>query len=112
MKIDLNNRKFRSLSNTENGEVSGETIFNYSQEGQLVWAEYKGGEILKGFLIGKIIEGKLEFIYQHLNKGFEMMTGVCKSVPELLKNGKIRLNESWTWTCKDFSSGESTLIEI
>jgi len=112
MIIDLNNRKFKSLSNTENGEVSDETFFYYKQEGKMVWAEYGGGPIKKGFLIGKVIDDHLEFAYQHLNQTLEIMTGECTSYPEMTDTGKIQLNEKWKWTCKDFSSGESILIEV
>jgi len=40
------------------------------------------------------------------------MTGKCKSRPEILENGKIRLHERWQWTCGDMSKGTSVLEEI
>ncbi|MFK7920857.1 MAG: n-acetylglutamate synthase [Bacteroidia bacterium] len=112
MKFDLNHRKFKSLLNSDNGEVHDGTIFHYRQESKLIWAEYQGGKIQKGFLVGQVIGDYLEFTYQHLNADFELMTGVCKSFPELSEGGKIKLNEDWKWTCKDFSAGKSILIEI
>lgn len=51
--IDLNNKKFVALQNSENGEVSQQTCFHYFQQDKMIWAEYGGGEIAKGFLIGK-----------------------------------------------------------
>lgn len=110
--IDLNNKIFKSEFNSENGEVSDQTIFYYSQQNEIIWAEYSGGQIVKGNLIGKVIGNHLEFVYQHINKKNELMTGNCKSYPELIESGKIRLKEVWQWTCKDHSFGESTLIEI
>jgi hypothetical protein len=50
--------------------------------------------------------------YQHLNTRGEMMTGRCHSVPEILSDGRIRLRESWQWTCGDYSSGESVVDEV
>jgi hypothetical protein len=50
--------------------------------------------------------------YHHINVEGEMMTGICKSRPETLPNGKIRLHEKWRWTSGDFSEGESVLEEI
>lgn len=77
------------------------------------FADYHGGEILKGQLIGKIIDSEyLEFVYQHLNSDKEIMTGKCKSYPELNEQGKLILNEYWRWTCQDNSTGTSTIIEI
>lgn len=40
------------------------------------------------------------------------MTGVCKSIPEILSNGKIRLYEKWKWTSGDKSEGKSIIEEI
>jgi len=112
MTIDLNNKKFKSEGNSKNGEVSDQTIFHYFQKDEIIWAEYSGGEILKGSIIGKIIDNHLEFVYQHINKKNELMTGNCKSYPEHTKSGKIKLKEMWKWTCRDNSSGKSILIEI
>lgn len=112
MKFDLNHRKFKSLHNSANGEVHDGTIFHYRQEGRLIWAEYQGGKIQKGFLVGQMVGEYLAFTYQHLNTNFELMTGKCKSLPELNEAGKIILHEEWEWTCKDFSSGKSILIEL
>jgi len=112
MTINLNNKKFKSEFNSKNGEVSDQTIFSYNQKDNIIWAEYGGGQIIKGSIIGKIIDNHIEFVYQHTNKENELMTGNCKSYPEYTENGKIRLKEIWKWTCKDNSSGKSTLIEI
>lgn len=45
---------FAAVRNSENGEVSGKTMFRYHQDGDVVWTEYAGGEIFKGFLLGKV----------------------------------------------------------
>lgn len=112
-KIDYNNRIFASVSNTGNSEVSSLTKFYYRQNGNIVWAEYHGGEIKKGFLIGLSDElGNLNFTYQHLNNQGVLRTGKCLSTPEILANGKMRLSEKWEWTNGDRSSGESIIEEI
>lgn len=111
MEIDLDNKKFKPLSNTKNGEVSDATVFHYHQRDTMIWAEYAGGEILKGFLIGKISNRSLEFTYQHLNHALEIMTGRCHTRVEINSENKMLLHEDWEWTCKDFSKGKSTLIE-
>ena len=51
--LNLDNKKFVAVENTSNGEVSSQAEFHYHQQGKMIWAEYGGGEILKGFLIGK-----------------------------------------------------------
>jgi hypothetical protein len=112
-KINYDNRVFRSVSNSETGEVSGETRFYYHQQGNVVWAEYRGGEIIFGNLIAKVFDDdSLEMCYQHLNMKGEFMTGKCSSTPEFTEDGKIRLREKWRWTSGDFSSGKSVIEEI
>jgi hypothetical protein len=113
MNISYDNRNFRSIANSGNGEVGGDTIFHYHQEGEVVWAEYSGGEIIRGMLIAKVLaDGSLDMRYQHINRRGELMTGVCRSIPELLSDGRIRLHEKWQWTTGDLSSGESIMEEI
>ena len=47
--LNLDNKNLLLLENTANGEVSSQTEFHYHQQGKMIWAEYGGGEILKGF---------------------------------------------------------------
>lgn len=111
--INYDKRVFKSVQNSETGEVSGETRFYYHQKGNVVWAEYQGGEIIFGNLIAKVFDDdSLEMSYQHLNKQGELMTGKCLSKPEILPNKKIRLHEKWQWNCGDFSEGESIVEEV
>lgn len=50
--------------------------------------------------------------YQHVNAEGELMTGICRSTPEVLADGRIRLHEKWRWTSGDLSSGESIIEEV
>ena len=107
------NKTFRSVTNTPNGEVSGGTLFHYHQQGQIVWADYSGGAIVKGFLIAVVQpDNSLDMRYEHVNTLGELMTGRCQSTPEYLIDGRIRLHERWQWTSGDGSSGESIVEEI
>jgi len=113
MSINFDNRTFRSISNSETGEVGGDTVFYYHHEGGVVWAEYSGGEIVRGMLIATLLEDdSLDMRYQHVNRKRELMTGLCRSIPEILQDGRIRLHETWQWTCGDRSAGTSIIEEI
>jgi len=110
--IDYNDKIFIPIENTENGETSGETVFHYKQFGNILTSEYSGGKIKKGHLIGLVDEnGNIDMRYHQVNNNGEIMTGICKSNPEILENGKIRLHESWQWTSGDKSKGESIIEE-
>ena len=111
--MNYNDKKFRPMSNTENGETSSETIFHYKQTGNVLTSQYSGGKIQLGHLIGLVDEnGNIEMRYHQLNDRGELMTGICKSKPEILENGKIRLHENWYWTSGDNSKGQSIIEEI
>lgn len=110
--INYNNKTFVPVSNTENGETSSETVFLYKQVGNILTSEYSGGKIKKGHLIGLVDEfGNIDMRYHQINESDELMTGICKSRPEILENGKIRLHESWQWISGDQSKGESIIEE-
>lgn len=108
-----NNKIFCPASNTPNGEVDNTTRFHYHQEGSIVWAEYSGGQITRGALIATVQEdGSLDMRYHHVNTAGELMTGKCRSFPEKLEDGRLRLKETWQWTSGDGSIGESVVEEV
>ncbi|MGB1018325.1 MAG: hypothetical protein ACPGVH_04595 [Chitinophagales bacterium] len=111
--MNYNNKKFKAVSNSENGEISKEMIFHYKQEGNILTCEYCGGEIKKGHLIGLVDEnGVINMRYHQINASNKIMTGICNSKPEKMLNGKIRLLEKWQWTSGDLSKGKSVLEEV
>jgi GNAT superfamily N-acetyltransferase len=111
--INYDNRRFRSVANSATGEVDAETVFSYHQQDDVVWATYEGGAIRFGTLSGRVDdEGGLDFAYQHVNRAGQIMTGVCRSTPERLVDGRLRLHEVWRWTSGDLSEGESIVEEM
>lgn len=114
----FNDRTFRSTSNSSTGEVSAATTFRYHQsatEPHIVWAEYSGGSIVRGSLIATVAQdgsNVLDMRYHHVNDKGDLMTGQCKSTPEVLSNGKLRMHEKWKWTSGDQSEGESVIEEV
>lgn len=110
--MNYNDKKFRPVSNTENGETSKETLFHYKQIGNTLTSEYPGGKIKYGHLIGLVDNaGNIEMRYHQVNDKDELTTGICISKPEILENGKIRLQENWEWTSGDKSKGTSIIEE-
>lgn len=110
--INYDNKVFFLLSNSENGEVDLEMHFIYKQKGNIVTSTYSGGRIKSGHLIALVDEqGNLDMRYHQVNDRGEITTGICKSTPEQLPNGKLRMHEKWQWTSGDLSSGESLLEE-
>ncbi|XQY93757.1 n-acetylglutamate synthase [Metabacillus sp. HB246100] len=111
--LNYYNKIFVAKSNTENGEVSSDTIFTYKQEGNILSGTYSGGEIVKGHLIGIVKENhSLQFNYHHLNKENKIRCGSCHSIPEILSDGRVRLHEKWKWLDSEQGEGESIVEEV
>lgn len=111
--INYHKKKFKIVSNSENGELSPNLIFTYEQRDNILSCCYFGGSVILGTILGVVHEdGVLEFSYQQINSENELKTGKCRSIPEVLEDGRIRLYEKWQWTNGDLSSGESILEEI
>ena len=108
--FSLEDKYFTAIENSESGEVSGDTVFSYHQKGNAIWAEYSGGSIVKGFLLGTMDENhNLHFTYQHINANGEIKSGSCNSRPQA-ENGKLRFYESWKWD--NGEEGTSIIEEI
>lgn len=106
-------RLFRVVSVTGQSDTNSETIFQYSQKGDVVTAEYSGGDIRYGHLIGKLeTDGNFASSYHHVTDDGVLMTGTCYTRHEMIAGDKMRLHEKWQWTSGDKSSGTSVLEEI
>lgn len=111
--VNYDGRRFSSVENSATGEVGPETVFQYRQDGDVVQASYEGGSVRRGTLIATVDgEGRLDARYAHVNASGDLMTGECRSTPEVLADGRIRLHEEWRWTSGDRSSGQSIIEEI
>ena len=111
--INYNNLMFKTIQNSDNGETTEDTIFHYRQEGSIISANYAGGSIVKGHLIGLVdSEGSIEMRYHQVNIHGQLMSGVCYSKPEIMVDGLLRLHETWEWTSGDKSQGTSIVQQI
>lgn len=111
--MNYHGKTFRPIQNSENGETSEETEFLYQQHGTLLTCTYHGGQIVQGHILGLVDpQGVINMHYHQINTLGEIRTGKCRSIPEILPNGKIRLHESWEWTNGDLSVGQSIIEEL
>lgn len=107
----LEGRRFQVAAMGEEGEATAETVFEYHQDGDLVWATYQGGAVRLGFLVGRRDADMLDFRYSQLNELGETANGRCSTTIVVLPDGRMRLNETWVWESKP-GSGVSAVEEI
>lgn len=104
----LNGKTFAPVANDE-GEGTAATTFHYYQQDDVVWADYSGGPIRRGYLVGTRERGTLTFRYVQVNDAGEVSSGSCASRIELLADGRLRLHESWRWESK--AGAGSSVVE-
>lgn len=112
MVISLDGVRMNVVKTADNGVVNHETIFVFSDDGMCVTAEYAGGKILKGFLVGKIQSGKLLFSYCQMQLDGKLDNGVSEC--ELAKNSdeKITLTEHFEWKSRPGEFGVNVFQEL
>lgn len=109
--ISLDGRTFVGVTNTGSGDVGPLTTFTYLQDGEVIWADYSGGQILRGFLVGTRSGRRLHFRYAHLGTDKRTASGVCDSELEVLIDSRIRIHESWAWESRP-GTGVSIVEEV
>lgn len=109
--VSMDGRVLRSVAADGDGEVDGDTVFRFSQDGDLVHARYEGGAIRLGFLVGLTDGERLQFRYCQVTDEGETATGQSTDRIELLEDGRVRLHEEWSWDSRD-GEGTSVLEEL
>ena len=108
----FNNKKFVLVQNSENGQVSLDTIFEYQQDNNLVTADYYGGTIKYGKIIADLQDDKLNMLYQCMTTDNELKAGKAVAQISLTEEGKMKLTLHWEWLTHSNSKGKSEYIEI
>jgi hypothetical protein len=108
--MNYDGKRFRPV-----GGVSGEEsrVAVYRQHGDLLWGEFAGGHARRGALTGTATpDGRLEFGYCMVLETGEVLSGLCRSTPEILPDGRIRLHETWERFGPLAGTGVSCIEEI
>jgi hypothetical protein len=91
--------------------TAGSVVGHYHQQDDLVWAEFAGGPVRTGRLVGvRDRAGVIEAAYCQVMTDGEVVAGRCLSTPSVLGDGRIRLTEQWRRA--DGSSGVSYIQEL
>lgn len=70
---------------------------------------------MRGSLIATVSQdgtNALDMRYHHINDKGIIMTGQCKSTPEVLEDGRLRMHEKWKWTSGGLEEGQSVIEEV
>jgi hypothetical protein len=108
---NLDGIRMRVVSTDNKGEVNSATLFCFSQEGSLVSAQYSGGHIRLGYLIGTISGAQLHFRYVQLNHEGQIDGGSSIGDLRVLEDGRLQMKEHFRWDSRD-GSGTNVFEEV
>lgn len=100
------------VSTAENGVVNKDTIFIFKQNDTFVEAEYAGGKIRKGFLVGQIKDDTLKFCFCQLQTDGSIDDGTSTCELAVGENGKIKLVENFEWASRPGEFGTNIFQEV
>lgn len=108
----LHNIKMKVIKTAPNGIVNSETIFEFTQNENVVTANYAGGKISKGFLVGNLNQENLKFTYCQMRMDGRMDHGES-SCTISKENGKITLTEHFEMTTdSELAQGVNVFQEL
>jgi len=108
--INYDGRRFGKDS-AKSGRAESTAL--YRQDGDLVWAEFMGGEVRRGSLAGLCDEqGVIDFAYTMVLATGEVISGRSVNTPEILPDGRIQLNEVWERYGEHAERGISAIVEV
>lgn len=93
------------------GQVGTRTRFTYHEKDGVVWAEYAGGDVVLGRLVGTREDDRLDFRYVQLKHDGTTSSGHCVSKVVELPDGRVRLEETWEWESRR-GSGTSVVEQV
>ncbi|MFI6279270.1 hypothetical protein [Streptomyces sp. NPDC050988] len=93
------------------GQVGTRTRFAYHEKDGEIWAEYAGGDVVRGHLVGTRAGDRLDFRYVQLKVDGSTSSGHCVSQVLELPDGRVRLEETWEWESQE-GSGTSVVEEV
>ncbi|HLL34589.1 MAG TPA: hypothetical protein VK545_11995 [Streptomyces sp.] len=93
------------------GQVGTRTRFRYHERDGEIWADYEGGDIARGYLVGTRRGDRLDFRYVQLKHDGTTSCGHCVSRVVELPDGRVRLEETWEWESQE-GSGTSVVEQV
>ncbi|WP_460064643.1 hypothetical protein [Streptomyces sp. YKOK-I1] len=93
------------------GQVGTRTRFAYHEHDGVIWADYAGGDVVRGHLVGTREEDRLDFRYVQLKQDGTTSSGHCVSTVLALPDGRVRLEETWSWESQE-GSGTSVVEQV
>ena len=100
------------MDNSVHGAARDGCVFEYRQSENLVTANYRGGGIRHGSIVGLIDQNQVSMRYCCMNENNEMRSGKAIALVLFAANGKLVLTLEWQWLDAGMESGQSRYQEL
>ena len=97
----LHGKRMNVVSTASAGVVNHETIFTFTEEGDVVSAHYAGGKVRLGYLVGLRSGDTLAFRYAQIDTEGHLDGGESNCELALTPEGKLRLLEHFQWESRE-----------
>lgn len=112
-RLSLDGRVFVPVENTDNGTVSGLTRFHFWQEGDVFFADYSGGDVREGHIIGQFSDAMTgNMLYHCLTTDKALKAGQATATFSALDDTRLAMDIDWQWLTGDSTKGQSRYEEV
>ena len=96
--INLDGRIFVPTENSAAGTVDGETRFSFSQTGTRISADYQGGAVIEGHILGQFIQAdQADLLYHCLTLDGDLKSGHAIATFSELPDDRLCIDMRWRW---------------
>lgn len=95
--IDLNGLRMNAVQTASGGVVNADTVFEFAQSGERVWATYAGGLVERGYLVGILRDERLEFRYCQVQRDGTLDGGHSRCELRRSADGRAEIVEHFEW---------------
>ncbi|MEO9806430.1 MAG: hypothetical protein ABJF04_24425 [Reichenbachiella sp.] len=106
---NLDGKQMNVVKTAGNGVVNQDTIFTFTQKAEVVSARYEGGQVIRGYLAGRLIQNQLHFKYAQEHMDGNIAGGESACDVKNLPDGRLQLIENFSW---DQGTGQNVFQEI
>ena len=109
--VSLDGKTFKVVAASSVGAVDDRTRFAFHENDDVVSAQYAGGAIRLGHLVGSFHGRRLHFRYVQLDTADRLDSGFSVCDIEQVVGGPLRLHEHFRWDSRE-GSGINVLEEV
>ncbi len=101
----------KPVETAESGVINADTVFEFSQLDEHIWASYSGGLIERGYLVGILRKDKLAFRYCQIQTDGTLDGGHSDCKLRLSESRLIQIVEKFEWESRS-GSGVNIIQEF